>query len=185
MPRPPPPRQAALVLPPPAIALAFITALNNADLTTLMGTFSQSNPNTTPRVGITSYGPQFVGFTAVQRLFRQLFITFSRVTLTEQGPIDLANPTANWLFNAAGSPIPQIGIQMNLSGVQVAAWFAAGTPYYSPPLSTIVPDSTRAMDLDVSVIFSFDAANYNKISQVSLYFDRYLMSQQLTHISQA
>ena len=152
----------------------FCDALSRSDLQSLMVCFSQGNPNNTPRVGITNYGPQFVGYNAVQRLFRQLFSSFQRLKLTEQGPVDPQDPTGNWLFSADGS---QIGIQMSFSGLQVGSWFAAGTPYYSPPLSNIVPDSTRAMDLDASVIFSFDSAC--RIAQLAIYFDRYLMSQQL------
>jgi hypothetical protein len=112
----------------------FLIYFNAGDLTDLLKTLT-SNPS----VGITSYGPQFIGYSAVQRLFRQLFSTFKPLKLTPQG----ANP--DWLFNADSSII---GVQMNLSGLQVGTWFASGTPYYSPPLSNIVPDGMRSIDLD-------------------------------------
>jgi hypothetical protein len=143
----------------------FLIYFNGADLTNLMQTLTSN-----PVVGITSYGPQFIGYSAVQRLFRQLFSTFKPLKLTPQG----ANP--DWMFNTDSSVI---GVQMNLSGLQVGAWFAAGTPYYSPPLSTIVPSGTRSVDLDACVIFYLDNAQ-NLIKQISIYFDRYLMQQQLT-----
>ena len=182
----------APVIPPPGIPgtwitiLAFLDYLNiQRDLTKLMGTFSTlNNPAAYPRVGITSYGPQFIGYTAVQRLFRQLFNSFDPIALTPQGPSDPQNPGSNWLFNSPNAPVPEIGIQMNFSGVQIGSWFAAGTPYYSPPLSNILPNSTRAMDLDASVIFYFDK-NSNNITQCAIYFDRYLMSQQLAPVSGA
>ncbi len=166
---------------PPRIqtVLDFLDHFAHKKLPELMTTFSTvNNPASYPRVGITSYGPQFIGNTAVQRLFRQLFNSFDPIALTPQGPSDPQNPGSNWLFNNPALPIPEIGIQMNFSGVQIGSWFAAGTPYYSPPLSDIVPDSTRTMDLDACVIFYFDSNN-DKISQTAIYFDRYLMSQQL------
>jgi len=164
--------------------LLFLYYLNKKSLPDLMDTFStKGNPAVYPKVGITSYGPQFVGYTAVQRLFRQLLSSFDPIALTPQGPTDPNNPGSNWLYNADDAPVPQIGIQMNFSGVQIGSWFAEGTPNYSPPLSNIVPDSTRAMDLDASVIFYFDTGN-DKIVQAAIYFDRYLMSQQLATASQ-
>ena len=106
----------------------FLNYFNAQDLTDLMTTLT-SNPS----VGITSYGPQFIGYSAVQRLFRQLFSTFKPLKLTAQGP------SPDWLFNSTSSVI---GLQMNLSGLQVGTWFAANTPYFSPPLS-FVPTGTR------------------------------------------
>ena len=121
--------------------IAFLYYFKNENLDPLMGTFSTlNNPASYPRVGITSYGPQFIGFTAVQRLFRQLFNAFNPIALTTQGPVDPNNPGSNWLFNDPNAQVPEIGIQMNFSGVQIGSWFAAGTPYYSPPLSDIVPE---------------------------------------------
>lgn len=154
--------------------VGFYTALQQPNLQALMSFFDTTqNLAVYPQVGITSYGPQFIGYNAVQRLFRQLYSSFQRIVLLPQGIID---PTgAAWLYNSNSS---QIGIQMSLSGLQVGSWFAAGTPYYSPPLSGILPDSTRSMDLDASVIFTMNNNN-SLIVQIAMYFDRYLMSQQL------
>jgi hypothetical protein len=168
---------------PPTVltVLEFFYYLNKRDLQDLMGTFSTvNNAASYPRVGITSYGPQFIGYTAVQRLFRQLISSFNPIALTPQGPpYDPQDTGSTWLFNSPNASIPVVGVQVNFSGSQVGSWFAEGTPYYSPPLSNIVPNGNRAMDLDACAIFSFDPEN-NDISQASIYFDRYLMSQQLT-----
>ncbi len=154
----------------------FLYYLNHRDLTGLMSTFSiKNNWIAYPRVGITSYGPQFIGYNAVQRLFRQLIISFDPIAMTPQYPFDPTNPGEHWLYNNAQT---EIGIHMNFSGLQVASWFAEGTPYFSSPLSNIDPDATRAFDLDAFVVFSFDENN-NNIVQAAAYFDRYLMSQHL------
>jgi hypothetical protein len=163
-----------IVANPPTV-LAFLNAFSIEQVDPVMAYFLNTSPNTIPRIGITSYGPQFIGYSAVQRLFRQLFSSFQNLKMTQQGPVDPQNPTKNWLFNSDAS---MIGIQVIFSGLQVGSWFAAGTPYYSPPLSNIVPDSNHTLDLDASVIFTMDNAS-SKIVQISIYFDRYLMSQQL------
>jgi hypothetical protein len=135
-----------------------------------MNTLYTTNPTVNPMVGITSYGPQFIGYSAVQRLFRQLIATFNPLQLTPQGP------NTQWLFNSDSSVI---GVQVTLTGLHVGSWFAANTPYFSPPLSNIVPDKTRSLDLDACAVFYFDNATH-LIKQISIYFDRYLMQQQLT-----
>jgi hypothetical protein len=145
--------------------LQFLVCFNAESLSGVMGTLT-----TNPKVGITSYGPQYVGYAAVQRMFRQLFSAFQNLQLTPQGP------TTDWLSNSDGSVM---GVQVNLSGQQIGSWFAKNSPYYSPPVSDIVPDGRHSIDLDACAIFYFDN-NQNLIQQISIYFDRYLMQQQLT-----
>ena len=62
----------------------FIAAVNEhpKSLTSLNEVMATFAPNA--KVGITHYGPQFVGFGEVQRLFRQLFFSFPDLTFTEQ-----------------------------------------------------------------------------------------------------
>ena len=151
----------------------FLKYFNAHDVPDLMNTFGDN-----PLVGVTSYGPQFRGYSDVQRLFRQLIVSFQSLALTQQG--NASPPQDDWLFDKTKTVV---GIQMIFSGLHVAGWFAKATPHYSPPLSDIVPNSTHAMDLDASVIFYTDASNNYLISRVSIYFDRYLLSQQLATIS--
>ena len=150
----------------------FIAAVNEhpKSLTSLNEVMATFAPNA--RVGITHYGPQFVGFGEVQRLFRQLFFSFPDLTFTEQ-------PNNKRLFSADETTI---GTQVILAGSHKGVWFAKGTPYYSPPLSNIAPDATRMMHLDACAVFIFDN---KKIYQLAIYFDRYLMAQHLAPVSEA
>jgi hypothetical protein len=149
----------------------FLAAVNEHPKTLktlhdVMGTLAHNS-----RVGVTNYGPQFVGHAEVQKLFRQLFFSFPDITLTEQ-------PGSPRLFSGDKTTI---GIQAVLAGSHQGVWFAKGTPYYSPPLSNIAPDATRMMHLDACAVFTFDKEH--KIFHIAIYFDRYLMAQHLAPVS--
>jgi hypothetical protein len=139
---------------------------NKPDLKQVMALF-----DTTPKVGITNYGPQYNDFGQVKMLWRQIFFAFTDFSFEEQQfNVRLSNPAA---------PPPMISTQVSITGQHTGAWFAKGTKWYSPPLSDIIPDSSRMMNLDACAVFTFTPAGTH-IKQLSLYFDRYLMSQHLT-----
>jgi len=151
----------------------FISAMHQQPripngLNSVMATFARK-----ATVGITNYGPQFAGFAEIQKLFRQLFFAFPDLHFAEQ-------PSNERLFSTDKT---MIATQVILAGSHQGVWFAKGTPYYSPPLSNIVPDASRMMNLDACAVFTFDDAH--KIIQLAIYFDRYLMAQQLAPVSGA
>jgi hypothetical protein len=159
--------------------VAFLGAMNEETQKTSKSlTDVMANFRTDSRVGITSYGPQFIGYSEVQKLFRQLFFAFPDLTFNEQ--------QGNTRLRSQDSMM--IGTQVNLAGTHEGVWFAKGTPYFSPPLSTITPDATRMMNLDACAVFTFKTAidvdvTVYYIYQLAIYFDRYLMSQQLAAVS--
>jgi hypothetical protein len=140
------------------------------DLNDLMNTVFSPNPS----VGITSYGPQFQGASAVRALFRQIFITFNNLVFTEVPP--------RYFYRPPNQP-EGIAVQTQLFGLQYTSWFPRGSPYYSPPISNITPDGNHSMTVDAAAFFSFD--NNFKVTQLALYFDRYSMSQQLALAAQS
>ena len=151
----------------------FLEFVNEHDLAGVMRQFD----NVDPQVGITNYGPQFKGFAQVQMLWRQIFHAFTKFSFDEQ-PLNVR------LSSPPASPYPMISTQVYFTGQHAGAWFAKGTKWYSPPLSDIYPDGSCLMSLDACAIFTFNlpgapAPNANKITQLALYFDRYLMAQQL------
>ena len=127
------------------------------------------NTGTLPWVGISKYGPQFQGAPAVRQLFRQLFVSVSGRSWRKLPKILLPS--------GAVPPPTGIAVQTTLSGTQKALWFQT-PPAFSPPLSNITPDGLHSMHVDACAVVFFDAND--KITQLSLYFDRYLLSQQLT-----
>jgi len=121
-----------------------------------------------PGVGITDYGPQFIGKSEVVELFRQLFKSFPDLEMTEaRGAPRLFSEDDN-----------TIGIQTTLSGMHAAEWFPRGHIYFSPPLSGIHPDKHHVMKVPACAVFTFDANN--KICRLAIYLDRYRMMRQLT-----
>jgi len=140
------------------------------NLNNLMNNVFCPNTGMLPWVGISRYGPQFEGAPAVRQLFRQLFVTFPNAALTEVTP--------RFYCPGGGSTPPTgIAVQTTLSGTQKALWFQT-PPAFSPPLSNITPDGLHSMHVDACAVVFFDGND--KITQLSLYFDRYLLSQQLT-----
>lgn len=126
------------------------------------------SPPTAPWVGIANYGPQFVGVDAIRTLFSQIFfVTFPDVQF---------QPISNTyrLYSSQGPDT--IAIQAMLSGTQVGFWFQHPSLGFSPPISGITP-SGKKMNVAACAVFTFN--NGHRVSQLSIYFDRYLMSQQL------
>ena len=145
---------------------------SNADykkLNDLMDNVFCPNTGTLPWVGISKYGPQFQGGPAVRALFQQLFNTFPNACLAEVAP--------RFYCPGDGTPPTGIAVQTTLSGTQKAFWFQTA-PAYSAPLSNITPDGKHSMSVDACAVVFFDVND--KITQLSLYFDRYSLSQQLT-----
>jgi hypothetical protein len=132
---------------------------------------------TIPAVGITDHGPQFYGAGEVRLLFQTFFTAFPDAQILPQ--LSPGVPSKR-LYSQDQT---MIGIQTILAGTQKDLWFqhrstALGLPdHYSPPLSDIEPDGSHKMQLPAAAAFNFDANS--KISQLSLYFDRYLMNSQL------
>jgi len=145
------------------------------NLNDLMTLFCPDNADRTlPWIGISKYGPQFQGTSAVRNLFRQLFVTFPDGALAE------VDPTHRFYYprGVAAVAITGIATPTALSGTQTALWFQT-PPYYSPPISNITPDGKHSMSVDACAVVAFDP-NSHKITQLALYFDRYSMSEQLT-----
>lgn len=125
-------------------------------------------PRKAPGVGITDYGPQFVGKAEVVVLFGQLFKSFPDLELTEARG-------APRLYSKDGNTI---GFQCTLSGAHAEEWFPRGNKYFSPPLSGIHPDKHHVMKVPTCAVFTFDANN--RICRLAIYLDRYRMMRQLT-----
>ena len=138
----------------------------------LMGHVFCADTGTLPCVGITDYGPQFIGAPDVQRLFTQLFTSFPDLSMNPTPP-----PTRFYSTDQTG-----ISIQATLAGTQVAEWFPKGDAHYSPPLSGITPDKIYLMKVPACAVFTFDAAGpaANHIVKISIYTDRHRMARQLT-----
>jgi hypothetical protein len=127
-------------------------------------------PRKVPGVGITDYGPQFVGKDKVGEFFTQLFKSFPDLEMKEvRGAPRLFSEDDN-----------TIGIQTTLSGMHMAEWFPRGNDYYSPPLSGIHPDKHHVMRVPACAVFTFDN---KKICRLAIYTDRYRMMRQLTPAS--
>ena len=155
---------------------AFFDILDPSDaqykhLNDLMNNVFCPNTGTLPWVGISKYGPQFQGAPAVRQLFQQLFVTFPDGSLAEVAP------RFYYPLGAAAAAVTGIAVQTTLSGTHKALWFQT-PPAYSPPLSNITPDGLHSMSVDACAVVFFDGNH--KITQLSLYFDRYSLSQQLT-----
>lgn len=157
----------------------FLNVLNDTssptyhDVNYLMSNvFCKDDPqNGTPSVGITDSGPQFIGTLKVSILFSQLFATFPSVAL-------LPLPGAPRLCSPGPYRPRTIGLQLTLTGVQLARWFPHGNPHYSPPLSDIHPDGVHMMNVPACAVFSFD--NDGCLMHMAIYLDRFRMMQQLT-----
>lgn len=136
-----------------------------------------------PWIGITDHGPQFKGSAQIKILLDELFLCFDTFVLLPQVSRVGKTPveTSQRLNSRNGAPVSMISVQTVMHGTHVAQWFKDGTGTPSPPLSPIVPDKNHVMEIPVSAVFAFD--NKNKISQLSLYLDRYKMQQQLTPAS--
>lgn len=125
-------------------------------------------PHKAPGVGITDYGPQFVGRSEVAELFSQLFKSFPDLELMKARG---AEP----LYSKDGKTI---AIQCTLSGAHVEEWFPRGHKYFSPPLSGIHPDRHHVMRIPTCAVFTFDAKH--RVCRLAIYLDRYRMMRQLT-----
>jgi hypothetical protein len=123
-----------------------------------------------PSVGLTDYGPQFVGAPEVGVLFRRLFVTFKDFKLEQ-----LVGPPRYYDDKAK---ITAIVIQARLSGTHTGPWFPKGNPHYSPPLSDIDPPKNKFTDLPACAVFSFDANGL--IANIAIYFDRDRMARELS-----
>jgi hypothetical protein len=132
----------------------------------------QNSAKTLPSVGITSDGPQFRGGDAVLELFSRLFSTFDDFRLKP-------SPNAPRLYSSTPS---MIAIQTRLTGKHVKLWFPSGHDFYSPPISDIDPDGQHSTEeLPAAAFFAFGTFNNNiLITNLSIYFDRYKMWQDLT-----
>jgi hypothetical protein len=169
----------------------FLTVLNDSnsqhyqDLDYLMQqVFCPSgNPTPTyptgsvPACGITDHGPQFIGEAAVRKLFQTIFTAFPDFRST---PEVAPGVPSKRMYSHDHT---MITIQTTITGTQHGLWFQdkvgpSGHPgHYSPPISDIQPDGTHKMDLPVANVMTFDASG--KIVQLSMYFDRYRMKNQL------
>jgi len=143
----------------------------------LMNLFSANNPTappfTSPIVGITDHavpgtqviGPGFVGQSAIQMLFQQLFMCFN--------PLRLADIGAPWMTSSDNATS---AVRLTLSGTQTGAWFAQGNPGgtgYSLPLSEIrhIPQGPATSTIPACAVFTFDQGDL--INELAFYMDRY------------
>jgi len=140
----------------------------------------QPLPNIGPAVGITDFGPHFIGAVDVKLLFDALFSTFNNLVLLPQiseiGQIPVIS--SQRLYSPEGVEPSTIGVQTVLAGTHVKPWFDSTSPHYSPPLSNIRHDKVHKMEIPAFAVFSFD--DDNKITSLQIYLDRYKMQQQLT-----
>lgn len=128
-----------------------------------------SADNKLPAVGLTDFGPNFEG-ADVEDLWEQLFKTFpDDIKLTEIPPRTRSTgPTT-------------IMVQTRLEGTHKHDWFSHAHPpghkdHHSPPLSGL-PVANKKMNLPACAVFTFDGSD--KITKLSIYFDRYRMAKQL------
>jgi hypothetical protein len=151
-----------------------LTSANYHDVNHLMTLFCADDvPNKNPGVGITDYGPQFIGVAQVTELFNQLFTTFPDVALT---PL----PGAPRLYSPSDYLPKTIGVQTTLTGNQIFPWFPKDKfpNFFSSPLSDIHPDKYQVMKVPACAIFTFD--DHSLICRLAIYLDRYRMMRQLT-----
>jgi hypothetical protein len=131
-----------------------------------------------PCVAITEHGsrqgPGFFGGPEVSTLFTKLFQSFPNVALTPVSDLRLYSPYTSPKY----SPIT-IGVQVDLTGSYQTGWFPKLTPggkksHYSLPLSGLKPASAppyKNVSIPAVAVFEFDA--HHKVTQLSLYMDRY------------
>ena len=150
----------------------------------MQNAFSADNVGAgTPNVGISGHGPNFVGAADVAALFDKFFFSFPdfRMTqgvLTPQGGTTL---TARLYARDSDAP-PTMGTRVTLLGTYSQPWFKKkkkvkdSKTHYSKPLSDIPADGSMTTTLEGFGVFSFDGG---KISQLSVYLDRYKLSNDL------
>lgn len=151
----------------------FLAAVNAQNAATTVGFFGATSTGQAPTVGITDYAPSsptFSGIADITTLFNRLFKTFPDFNFAQMAGSVL-------LYSDASHT--QIAIQATMTGTHQARWFPYGKPHFSPPLSQINPsEKTQKMSVPVCAIFAFNNAT-NLICNLSLFFDRYRMQQQL------
>lgn len=121
-----------------------------------------------PSVGLTNYGPLFVGQNDVIGLFAQIFRSF---------PNDFRFAPVTWSPRLYSSSGDEIAIQVWMSGTQEQPWFPNGNPHFSPPISNIAPAGNKQMNLPACAVLTFGANS--QIANLAIYFDRYRMNEQL------
>jgi hypothetical protein len=141
----------------------------------MQNVFSQdATASTIPAVGITDYGPQFLGADDVKHLFDKLLHKTFKNTF-------FISPMSTYLIANNQS---MAAAQTLLGGTQTDVWYQHNdkTPphnkdHYSPPISTIQPDGTHSTEVPAVAVFTFGANFF--VNQLSMYFDRYKMNQDL------
>jgi len=131
--------------------------------------FCPDSATVKPSVGLSDYGPQFVGSAEVLGLFHQIFTSFPNVLFD---PLE-GRP---WLYSREAPPM--VAIEADLTGRHDKKWFDKGHAHYSPPISWIEPDRVQHMSLAACSVFTL-TADESRIINWSMYFDRYKMHQQL------
>jgi hypothetical protein len=140
-----------------------------------------------PCVGITDHGPQFIGSAAIQAVTDELFNDFDVFVLLPQvskvGKMPVVS--SQRLYSKNDAKDKMISIQTVMHGTQIKQWFVDDKGVkkkgYSSPISPIQPDGYHVMEIPVSLVFTFD--DKYKVRQLSMYFDRYKMQQQLSPAS--
>jgi hypothetical protein len=147
-----------------------------AGLQSLFAADSGGTPPTAPGVGIASHGPNFTGQVEIGVLFTRLFTSFPDLTLKEKQ----AFPRLYSLDAYTGLPI--IGTATTLQGTFQSAWFPKvkgkkdTESHYSKPLSDLIPNAGnfQSTKIPAFAVFALDGSTGTvKISQLSMYLDRY------------
>jgi hypothetical protein len=146
------------------------------NLQNLFAADSGGPPPTAPGVGIASHGPNFTSQADIGILFTRLFTSFPDLTLKEKQGF----PRLYSLDAFAG--LPTIGTATTLQGTFQSAWFPKvkgqkdTVSHYSKPLSDIIPNagSFQSTKIPAFAVFALDGSTGTvKISQLSIYMDRY------------
>jgi hypothetical protein len=153
----------------------FLAAVNAATSpATLVETYFCPNGfdaygNPIPTVGLTAYAPSSPSFTDqadIISLFQEIFSAFQNFAFAQI-------VGSSRLYS---SDLSQIAIQAVMTGTQHGSWFPKGSGHYSQPISGIYPGG-KNMTIPICAVFAFDAGS--QITNLSLFFDRYRMQQQL------
>jgi hypothetical protein len=168
-----------------AFIQVFVSGKNSAGkIADLIGLFCKDDAKTPtiPTVGITDHGPNFTGVDDITDLFTQIFTSFPNILLQYASFPNAPKNYPPLLYSDDKYTPPTIAVQTTLvTGPYVADWFkhpSGGSKkkdHFSPPLSNIshIPGKPASTTIPVAAVFSFVGDKSYKISQLSLYLDRW------------
>jgi hypothetical protein len=123
-----------------------------------------------PWVGIAQHGPQFPNSGAIRTLFTRLVQTFPDIWWGESTTAPPQVTAVPRLYSNDGYGTRTVGVQTTLFGHHNAPWFQEEG--FSLPLSAI-PVNNRPTNIPAFAVFSFGADVPTRVSQLSIYMDRY------------